>query len=140
MSSMDGLSMFGSTFSDITQQDPHHRDHKINPSANHSVHSHSLPHSHSHADNHASHLLNHPTPFVTTKELSALLDAPQLHLDPSLTEFGQAVSANGSVGNLHSTNNSVVLGSTAPKVTVEMSLEQFENATKRYFFVPYDDV
>eukprot|EP01032_Pedospumella_encystans_P019846 gene19846-22557_t len=133
MSSMDGLSMFGSTFSDVTS-DPHHhhhQEHKVNTSANHSVYSHSHSHGHSHADSHASHLLNNPTPFVTTKELSALLDVPQLHRDPSMTEFGQAVSANGSVVNLHSANNSVALGSVAPKVTVEMSLEQFENATKR---------
>lgn len=134
MSSMDGLSLFGSTYSDnMPQQDAHHREHKAHAGAgNHTnVHGQQPPQGHHHhPESSGSNLLSHPTPFVTTKELSALLDVPQLHLDASMTEFGQAVPGNSSVANLHSANNSVA-GSAAPKVTVEMSLEQFELATQK---------
>jgi hypothetical protein len=68
--------------------------------------------------------------FITASELSALLDPPRLILsDASQTEFGQLVQG--------STGTSGVEGevpAAQQKVVLEMTMEEFEAATKRYCF------
>ena len=112
MSNMDGVSAFESTMSDFTEMAPPQAvaSPKLVPSGG-SV----TQHSHS--------------SFITASELSALLDPPRLLPDASQTEFGQLVQGSTVTSGMGGEGPAI-----QQKVVLEMTLEEFEAATKRYCF------